>query len=76
MCAEWLSHVLLFVTPWTIAHPAPGSMGFSRQEYWSWWLFPPPGDLPNPGFEPGPPVSQEDSLLSEPPSTTKNKINI
>ena len=35
MCAQLLSHVLLFSTPWTIAHQAPLSMGFSRQEYWS-----------------------------------------
>ena len=41
----------LFETPWTEAHQAPLSMGFSRQEYWSWWLCPPPGDLHNPGKE-------------------------
>ena len=40
-----------FVTPWTIAHQAPLSMGFSRQE-WSGLPFPSPGDLPNPGTEP------------------------
>ena len=39
-----------FVTPRTVAHEAPLSMGFSRQEYWSGLLFPPPGDLPNPGI--------------------------
>ena len=38
---------------------APLSMGFSRQEYWSGLPFPPPGDLPNPGFEPVSPVSPE-----------------
>ena len=46
---EWvksLSHVQLFVTPWTVAHQAPLSMGFSRQEYWSGLTFPSPGDLP------------------------------
>ena len=37
------------VTPWIIAHQAPLSMGFPRQEYWSRLPFPPPGDLPNPG---------------------------
>ena len=47
-----LSHVQLFVTPWTIACQAPLSMGFSRQEYWSKLPFPPPGDLPDPGTEP------------------------
>ena len=46
-----LSHVPLFVTPWTVAHQAPLSMGFSRQEYWSGLLFPTPGDLPDPGIE-------------------------
>ena len=46
------SHVCLFATPWTVAHQAPLSKGFSRQEYWSWLLCPPPGDLPNPGTEP------------------------
>ena len=40
------------VTPWTVAHQAPLSMGFSRQEYWSVLPFPPPGDLPDPGVEP------------------------
>ena len=44
-----LSHVLLFVTPWTVACQAPPSMGFYRQEYWSELPFPSPGDLPNPG---------------------------
>ena len=39
-------------SPWTVAHQAPLSMGFSRQEYWSGSPFPPPGDLPNPGIEP------------------------
>ena len=50
-----LSHfspVPLCVTPWTIDHQAPLSMGFSRQEYWSGLPCPPPGDLPDPGIEP------------------------
>ena len=37
------------VTPWTVSHKAPLSMGFSRQEYWSGLPFPSPEDLPNPG---------------------------
>ena len=41
-----LSHVQLFVTPWTVAHQAPLSMGFSRQEYWSGLPFPSPGIFP------------------------------
>ena len=40
------------VTPWTVAHQASLSMGFSRQEYWSGLPCPPPGDLPDPGIEP------------------------
>ena len=40
------------VTPQTVAHQALLSMGFFRQEYWSWLAFPPPGDLPNPGIKP------------------------
>ena len=51
------SYVPLFVTPWTVAHQAPVSMGFSRQEYWRGLPFPPPGDLPNPGTEPASAVS-------------------
>ena len=47
-----LSCVQLFVAPWTIAHQAPLSMGFSRQEYWSGSPRPPPGDLLDPGIEP------------------------
>ena len=47
-----LSHVQLFVIPWTAARQAPLSMEFSMQEYWSGLPFPPPGDLPDPGIEP------------------------
>ena len=43
-------------------------MGFSRQEYWSGLPFPSPGDLPDPGIEPGSPTLQADALPSEPPS--------
>ena len=45
----------LFASPWTVAHQAPPSMEFSRQEYWSGLPFPSPGDLPDPGIEPGSP---------------------
>ena len=44
-----LSHVQLFVTPWSVAHQAPLSKGFSRQEHWSGLPFPSPGDLPTQG---------------------------
>ena len=45
------SHVGLFTTLWAVAHQAPLSMGFSRQEYWSGLPCPPLGELPNPGIE-------------------------
>ena len=62
-----VSHLVfrLFVTPWTVALQAPLSLGFSRQEYLSGLSIPYPGDLPDPGVEPGPPVLQSDSLPSE-----------
>ena len=62
-----LSRVWLFVTPWTVAYQAPPSMGFSRQEYWSGLPLPSPGDLPDPGTEPGSPALEADALTSEPP---------
>ena len=51
-----LNRVRLFVTPWTVAHQATLSLGFSRQEYWSGLPFPSPGELSNPGFKPASPV--------------------
>ena len=62
-----LSRVRLFATPWTVAHQAPRSMKFSRQEYWSGLPFSSPGDLPDPGIEPRSPALQADSLPSESP---------
>ena len=62
-----ISHVQLFVTLWTVVHQAPLSVGFSRQEHWNGLSCPLPGDLPNPGIEPGSPALQADSSLSEPP---------
>ena len=44
-------------TPWTVAHQAPLSMGFSQQEYWSGLPCPPPGGLSHPGIEPEPLMS-------------------
>ena len=61
-----LSHILythlpscgqLFVTPWTVAHPGPLSMEFSRQEYWSGLTFPSPRDLPDPEIKLASPAS-------------------
>ena len=56
MKVKSLSGVQLFATPWTVAHQAPPSMGFSRQAYWSGLPFPSPGDLPNLGIEPRSPA--------------------
>ena len=54
----------LFATPWTVAHQAPLSTEFSRQEYWSGLPLPPPGDLPDPGMEPASPSSP--AFLADP----------
>ena len=71
-CLQWnvillllfslLSHVWLFVTPWTVAHKALLSMGFPRHEYWSGLPFPSAGDLPDPEVKPTSPALQTDSL--------------
>ena len=70
-----LSCVWLFASPRTVAHQVPLPMQFSRQEYWSGLPFPFPGDLPDPGIEPGFPLLQAESLPSElqgsPNATTK-----
>ena len=52
LVAYSLSRVRLLATPWTVAHQALLSMGFSRQESWSGLSFPSPGDLPDPGIKP------------------------
>ena len=70
MKVKSLSRVRLFATPWTVAHQAPPSVGFSRQEYWSGLPFPSLGDLPNPEIEPESPALQTDALPSEPPGNT------
>ena len=72
----WRSHVLLFVTPWIVAHQAPVSMGFSRQEYWSGLPFPSAEDLLHPGIKPSSPSLQVDSLLSEPPGNFTEFLTI
>ena len=54
-------------TPWIVACQPPLPVRFSRQEYWTGLPFPSPGDLPNPGIEPGSLALQADSLPSEPP---------
>ena len=60
---------------WIVAHQAPPSMGFSRQEYWSRLPFPSPGDLPDPGIEPRPPTLQADALTSAPKAATIDSIS-
>ena len=65
-----------FVKPWTVACQAPLSMGFSRQEHWSGFPFPSPGDLPNPGLEPGSPAFLADSLPNELPGKPEIHVNI
>ena len=60
-----LSRVRLFETPRTVAYEAPPSMGFSKQAYWNGLLFPSPGDLPDPGTEPGLSHCRHISLPSE-----------
>ena len=72
-----LSHMSDFVTPWTVAHQAPLSKGFSRQEYWSGLPFPPLGDLPNPGIKPMSPVAPASPgrfITTEPLYTNKNSL--
>ena len=61
-----LSHVRLWATLWAVSYPAPLSMGFSKQEYWSGLSRPPPGDLPDTGIKHGFLALQADSLPSEP----------
>ena len=62
-----LDHVLLFVTPWTVAPQAPWSMGLPRQECWSGLPFLSPGDLPNLGIQPTSPALTGRFFTSEPP---------
>ena len=72
------SRVRLFVTPWTVAHEAPLSMGFPRQEYWSGLPFPSPGDLPDPGMEPTSPVApalQANSLPLGPLESSLHRLS-
>ena len=66
-----LSCVLVFVTPGTVAHQAPLSMGFPRQDYWSGLPFPSPGDLLNPGIKPVSPALAGKFFTTEPPEKPK-----
>ena len=64
-----------FATPWTVAHQAPLSERFPRQEYWNRLPFPSPGDLPDPGIESGSPTLEADALTSEPPGKPFTRLN-
>ena len=59
-----LTHVRVFVIPWSVTYQAPRSMGFSRHKYWSGLPFPSPRDLPDPRIEPGSFALQADALPS------------
>ena len=70
-----LIRIQLFATPRAVSCQASLSMEFSRQEYWNGFPFPSPGDLPDPGFELGPPTLKADTLPSEPPGNTYIKAS-
>ena len=63
------------VTPWTVAHQAPPSMGFPRQEYWTELTLSPPGDLPDPGIKLTSPGLAGGFFTTEPPGKT-HRMNI
>ena len=65
-CAQSLSRVRLFETPWTVVHQSPLSMGILQARILEWVAMPSSGDFPNPGIKPRSPTLQTDSLISEP----------
>ena len=74
VCAKLLQLCPTLCDPMDLAHQTPLSMVFSRQEYWSGLSCPPPGDLPDPGIEPGSLALEADALTSEPPGTGMSKL--
>ena len=77
MHTQSFSRVRPYVTPWTIAHQIPLSVGFTRQEYCSGLPLPPPADLPSPGLEPASPASPALAgrfFITEPPGKPKAMI--
>ena len=62
----------LTVSPWIVAHKAPLSLGFPRQEYWSELPFPSPGHLPDPGIESAFPTLAGGYFTTEPPGKPKS----
>ena len=71
LCEGLAAQLWLSVIPQTVAHQAPLSMEFSRQEYWSGFLVPSLGDLPNPEIKTGSPTLKANSLPSEPSGNPK-----
>ena len=67
MNVQSLSRVQLFASPWTIAYQVPLSTEFSQREYWSGLLFPPAGDLPDPGVKPTSLAFASGFCTTEPP---------
>ena len=67
VCVRMFSYVQLFAIPWTVAHKAPLSTGFPRQEYWNGLPCPPPGDLPDPQIKPVSPALAGGFFSTEPP---------
>ena len=65
-----------FVTPWTVAHQSPPSVGFPRQEYWSGLPFPPPGDLPDPGIKAASPALAGRFYTTETPMASKQPVSL
>ena len=74
-CAELLSHVQFFATPWTVAHPAPLSMGILQAIILEGVAISSSMGFPNPGIEPRSPALQADSLSSEPPVKSNSNTN-
>ena len=72
-----LSHVWLFVTPWTVAHQAPPSilLRISQQEHWSGLPFPPPGNLPDSGIEPRSPALPGGFFTTKPPGKPRGELS-
>ena len=69
--AQSLGCLWLIATPWTVAHQAPLSVEFPRQEYWSGLLFLSTGDLPDQGIEPASPALAGGFFTTEPPGKTR-----
>ena len=75
VAVQSLSRVRLFSTAWTVAHQAPLSMGFYRDEYWSELPFPPPGDLLHQVIKPMSPAWQVDSLPLSHQGSPKSSVH-